>query len=211
MFYKLDWFKINLQPQDGIVCLATMATRGVEGRARSTYWCLVVLYVSTSGHLLNGQSVDRVNFGVTFHDLDEAYVETSMFQYDLLINLPSDNVTFLPDKFVTCHFNKTVLGNSTQFSRIQNQLVESSGVKCSSGLMSLMLILHNNQAKTHFEIIRLVQQIHLSLPSDLMLIKSMRPLRAWFGIVGKAFQYLIGTATTDDVILLSKRITALEA
>jgi len=118
-----------------------------------------------------------------------------------LINLPGVNLTFLPDQFVTCHFNRTVMGNSTQFSRIQDQLVESSGVKCSSGLMSLMLILHNNQAETHFEIVRLVQQVHISLPSDLLLIKSKRPSRAWFGIVGKALQFLIGTATSDDIML----------
>jgi len=141
-------------------------------------WLCVVSIVTLSGHDAGAQSMDRVNFGVTFQQLGEAYVETIMFQYDLLINLPGVNVTFLPDQFVTCHFNKTVMGNSTQFNRIQDQLVESSGVKCSSGLISLMLILRNNQAKTHFEIIRLVRKIHLLLPSDLLLIKSTRPTRA---------------------------------
>jgi len=109
-----------------------------------TIWLCVVAIVTVLGHDVGALSVDRVSFGVTFQHLGEAYMETSMFQYDILINLPSVNMTFLPDKFVTCHFNKTVLGNTTQFGRIQDQLVESSRVKCSSGLMSLMLILHNN-------------------------------------------------------------------
>jgi len=148
-------------------------------------------------------SVDRITMGVSFNYISQAYVQTSSFTYDYLIRLANVSTTYVPEHLPTwldVSNNKTVMG----------LISHSVGLHCTSGLRSLMLILADNQADAHAQVLRLVQQVHSSLPHDLLMVKTTRSSRAWISAVGKLFKVVFGTATTDDMENLSKRIATLE-
>jgi len=156
---------------------------GGYGRDRSTNGYLVILYVSTSCQLLNAQSVDRLNYGIFYDTIGSAYVEHFCFIYDLLILLPNVTTTFIPEVLPTCLYNKSFSVNQFLYGWMQLQPVASTlnyinAIRCSSGLRTLITVLHDYDRDIHSDITKLIQQIHSTLPEDMLLIKSTRNERA---------------------------------
>jgi len=85
-----------------------------------------------------------------------------------------------------------------------------NGIYCTEGLKSLLNVLHQLTEDVHSKIIEKINIIHAFLPRDIISSQSYRPNRGLFDGIGKFFKYVIGSATNDDVLALSKRLKNLE-
>jgi len=124
-------------------------------------WLCIFSIVTSSSHDAFAQSVDRLNYRISYDTIGFAYVEHSCFVYDLLILLPNVSTTFIPEVLPTCLYFKSFSVNQSLYGWMQLQPVAAilnyfKRVRCSSGLKTLITVLRDYHREIHSDITRLI-------------------------------------------------------
>lgn len=152
-------------------------------------------------------SVNRINYGVSFQFIGKSHIVTSNYIYDFIMHLPDEVLHYENERLVRCSVNISVLD---PISTTRGGPIENGIMGCSDAFRSLIQIYRETSKAIHEEIFAVVREINAEIPQKLVGKNKNRKIRAWFNIIGNLAKKIFGTLDSADGINIYNRLAALE-